>query len=345
MNRPRNFKNRSVNTVAFRALLTILTFTSAVSELNADPIPASFNKEAVQFIFAKGPGTNYSPVGTCFVVSVTTTHRIVKRFFGIPHEVYDASMSLPYLVTAKHVLSDTNGQIRPENYFVRGENSGGGISFVPLIADATNEARILTHTNKSVDLCVLAPGTVTKMATSLKSKPPGRIPYKMGSFNASLITDKAAFKKYAIREGDEMFFVGLFVPFYGSQENIPICRFGRLAMPTDERIPLGNGDSENLYLMESQVFGGNSGSPAFFYFNKNRKTGKTDFLFAGVVKGYFPDWSEVQLRDSAVKPFASQNTGIAVIVPAYELKEILFSDSEKAFRSNVWSDLLGETKK
>jgi hypothetical protein len=342
MNRPSNLKNRSVSRFAFRALLTVLTFTSFVLELNADPIPDSFNKQAVQFIFAKGPGTNYSPVGTCFVVSVTTTHRIVKRFFGIPHEVYDASMSIPYLVTAKHVLTDTNGQIRPENYFVRCENSGGGISFIPLVVGFTNEARILTHTNKSVDLCILAPGTVPKVASSLKSKPAGPIPYKIGSLNAALITDKRAFKKFSIREGEEMFFVGLFVPFYGSQENIPICRFGRLAMPTDEHVPLGNGDSENLYLMESQVFGGNSGSPAFFYFNKNRKT---PFLLAGVVKGYFPDWSEVQLRDSTVKPFASQNTGIAVIVPAYELSEILFSDSEKEFRSNVWSDLLGETKR
>ncbi len=43
-------------------------------------------------------------------------------------------------------------------------------------------------------------------------------------------------KKLGITEGDDMFFVGLFTPFYGSKENLPICRFGHLAMLPDEAI-------------------------------------------------------------------------------------------------------------
>jgi hypothetical protein len=107
-------------------------------------------------------------------------------------------------------------------------------------------------------------------------------------------------------------------------------------MLTDEEIPWGNEGPENLYLMETQAFGGNSGSPAFFSFNNARNGGHPSVLLAGVVKGYFRDWSELQLINSSVTPYSSQHMGITAIVPAHYLYEILFSDEEKRFRSAVF---------
>src|ERR1035441_8545894 len=60
---------------------------------------------------------------------------------------------------------------------------------------------------------------------------------KAGWLPSSVLKNKHYFEKHVIHEGADIFFVGLFTPFYGSQQNIPICRFGRLAMVTDEKIP------------------------------------------------------------------------------------------------------------
>jgi hypothetical protein len=172
---------------------------------------------------------------------------------------------------------------------------------------------------------------------------------KLGWFPAKLIADKSLVKKRRIREGDEMFFVGLFTPFFGDHENIPICRFGRLAMLTDEKIPWGSEGAQNLYLMETGAFGGNSGSPVFFYFRNNRAprflaTSPTahhgPLLLAGVVKGYFRDWSQVMQTNSAVIEMSAQNMGVAAVVPAYYLHEILFSPEEKKFRSESFKALV-----
>ena len=146
-----------------------------------------------------------------------------------------------------------------------------------------------------------------------------------------------------------MFFIGLFTPFYGSQQNIPICRFGHLSMPTEEQIPLASNDVENLYLMEAQAFPGNSGSPAFFVFDKSRKGGRPwqkqpnrlwpthrSVLLAGVVKAYFRDWSQVQIVNSGAVPESEENMGITAIVPAHYLYEILFSDEQKKLRSDFF---------
>ena len=63
-----------------------------------------------------------------------------------------------------------------------------------------------------------------------------------------------------------MFFMGLFTPFVGAKANVPAIRFGRLSVLTDEKITAVMEDGpQYYYLMEAQVFGGNSGSPALFY--------------------------------------------------------------------------------
>ena len=141
-----------------------------------------------------------------------------------------------------------------------------------------------------------------------------------------------------------MFFVGLFVPLYGSNENLPICRFGRLAMLPNEPFNFANEGLANLYLMETEAFGGNSGSPAFFYFPPSRRgppvvnfpwTGKRSLLLAGVVKGYFYDYSKVLLLNStAATPVTTQHLGVTAIVPAYYIHDMLFSPDEKQAREN-----------
>jgi hypothetical protein len=331
--------------VFLAAMLLLLSTGSRRAE--AAPLPLGFDKNAVQFIFQKS-GTNFFPAGTCFAVDVTSSYRpkqfkhilgwcvtTLMRPLPIPSTVHfpppycgPIKMRVRYFVTAKHVLFDTSGNIRPELYF-RFNKQDGGISNESLSANFANGTlRILTHTNQTVDLVAftLSRGFMAHHPPS-EAKPG---PLKVESFNDSILADKKAFEKRYIREGDEMFFVGLFPQFYGTNENLPICRFGHIAMLPGESIPTELGPAQ-FYLMEAVTFGGNSGSPAFFYF-PSRWRGRPlingiprkPFLLAGVVKGYFHNLN------------STENVGVTLVVPAYYLHDLLYGQDEKTFRQEAF---------
>ena len=70
-----------------------------------------------------------------------------------------------------------------------------------------------------------------------------------------MLSIKATFDEYNIAEGSDVFFVGLFATYYGEHQNVPIFRFGRMAMFPDERVPWINYEEQpeqqaQLYLIE-----------------------------------------------------------------------------------------------
>ena len=187
--------------------------------------------------------------------------------------------------------------------------------------------RIYTHNDETVDIAVIP-------------CPPGSDKYQYKLIPVNMITTKEVFTQMNIKEGDEVFFTGLFTPFTGSERNYPIVRFGRVAMIPSERI-FHKGQVRYLYLVECQSFGGNSGSPVYFYFNPLREPGLIRFdqpriLLAGVVRGHFVDFSPLELGvvDEVKIPISSENVGIAAVVPAYHLYEILFSEELKKARAD-----------
>ena len=160
------------------------------------------------------------------------------------------------------------------------------------------------------------------------------------------MTTKELFLKEKIREGDEIFFVGLFTPHIGQQKNYPITRFGRIALLTDEKIAWKDLSGErlmDLYLAECQSYGGNSGSPVFFYLEATRNpgilAGPPKFLLAGIMQGYFNDAQKVEFIQTQATPISLQNMGIAAIVPAYKLYEILFSEKLTNVRAKKIAEL------
>lgn len=108
-------------------------------------------------------------------------------------------------------------------------------------------------------------------------------------FPEKLISDKARLKNLHIEEGTEVFFTGLFTNHIGTKRNYPIFRFGHLAVVTEERIDW-NGQLTELYLMESGSYGGNSGSPVFFFLDLDRPPQDLReglLRLAGVMQGTF----------------------------------------------------------
>ena len=139
--------------------------------------------------------------------------------------------------------------------------------------------------------------------------------------------------------------MGLFSPYYGAQKNIPIFRFGRVAMLPDDRIPWTTDQTKpsqliQAYLIETQTYGGNSGSPVFFYLGADRVPGSIIIgqpllRLAGIMMGHFNERSPLGMvqTPNAAAYYSLYNNGIAAVVPSFLLHEILFSAELTKFRA------------
>jgi hypothetical protein len=278
-------------------------------------IPYDSIKKSVTFIYRKEDG-QYRPNGTGFLVRVDVESK---------DDAY-----VIYLVTAKHVLQDGNGNFLP-TITIRINRRDGSVEYVETL---TERIKIYTHSDADVDIGLFP-----------LSPPPRLIDFKVIPEN--MIANKVTLRDLEIREGDDVFFSGLFESHIGQKKNQPIFRFGKVALISDEKIEWSETKVVkflDLFLMEFFSFGGNSGSPVFFQpsaesnFVKNHNQSPPIYL-AGLVMGSYQR-KEVFLPDT----YLSQNIGIAAVVPSYKLYEILHYEEVKANRNsgNVYAQYLGE---
>lgn len=276
------------------------------------PIPQDV-KQAVTFIFVPDESDQPKPHGTGF-------------FIGVTNEQDPNRVNL-YLVTAKHVLTQKKTKSFFNHVWVRMNKKRGGSQRVKIPLSGVRAARVYTHEDPNVDIAVIP-------------VPPDPNIFDFKYIPEKLITTREMFEDLKVAEGDEIFFVGLFTGYYGIERNYPIVRFGRVALITDEKIPWGqtkDGKSTllNLYLIETQSFGGSSGSPVFFWLDPTRDPKKLVFgapklFLGGVMIGHYSGMKPVELLKTNAFPLAArENLGIAGVIPAYSLHEILFSDEVK----------------
>jgi hypothetical protein len=310
--------------------LFIFMFAVMVScgATRAAPLPPDM-KKIVTFIFLADAAGNVAkddtgkpiPYGTGFFVGI---------------KIGDGTRIICYLVTAKHVLKDEQGR-NLKRVYVRLNSKEGDPNFAPVDLTESGLSRVYTHIDPTVDLAVVP--------VSIDEK---TIDFRV--ISDDLLTTKEAFNELKISEGSDVFFIGLFTSFYGQHKNFPIARFGRVAMVSGEKIPWQDRPSEpvqeaDLYLLETQSYGGNSGSPVFFSLGIDRVPGQlylgTEVRLAGVMRGTFLNGSPIQFRQSptAVIPFSTQNIGIAAVTPSYLLREILYSESLVKLREEISNSL------
>lgn len=304
-----------------RAIFASALFALCAAQVGqaATPIPPDL-KKAVTFVFLadasggllKDDDGNPVPYGTGF-------------FVAIPVET-DSSRAFLYLVTARHVLEDQQGSVLSQVY-LRLDLVGGGVGFLHVLLPPNS---IKTHSNSSVDLAVV-PLVLD------------RTKYDFKAVSVDLIGSREKLLELHTTEGSDVFFTGLFVNYYGDKENIPVVRFGRFAMFPDQQIlwrekghPVQTAD---LYLLETQTFGGNSGSPVFLYLGADRTPGSLAlgppaFVLTGVMRGTFEQGRRIEISPTADLPVYRQNIGIAAVTPAFFLSEILFSDELQKVRAS-----------
>lgn len=297
-----------INNIIRYLIITILIILLLGEFSMATPIPSEV-KSVVTFIYIKNEEGNLFANGTGFFIGVKNPS--------------NSSFSV-YLVTAKHVLYKTNTMDFVDTVFLRINKKEGGceIGDIPIISEGEDK-NIFLHSDSSVDIIVIP-------------CLPDQSKYDFKFLTDDLVTTKEEFKELKIREGSDVFFTGLFTTYTGAEKNYPIVRFGHVALITDEKIEW-QGKLMDLYLMEAGSYGGNSGSPVFFYLGSDREPGSIMIgspilKLAGVMQGTFLDAQEIKIVETKNIPISVSSMGIAAVVPGYKLHEILFSDELKGKR-------------
>jgi hypothetical protein len=136
---------------------------------------------------------------------------------------------------------------------------------------------------------------------------------------STFLTDEVI-KARNIGTGDEVFMTGLFAYLEETEKNLPIVRMGNIALMPDEPIATKFGKTD-AYLIEARSLGGLSGSPAFVHPWQGDR-----FYLLGLMHGHWDtpnEVSEVPVVQDAVGNTESVNVGIAIVVPAKKILEVL----------------------
>lgn len=302
-------------------LVVIILLLFGCGSLVAAPIPENL-KQIVTFIFLAGPDGNLlndtegNPVayGTGF-------------FVGVPREV-GKTEAIGYFVTAKHVLKDADGKLLPTVY-LRLDRKNADAEFVRL---DINQKSVYEHPDATVDVAVIP------------LLPQADI-YDFKILSTDDFASSEKLKALKVSEGSDVFFTGLLTNYYGSSKNTPVVRFGRVAMFPHQPIPWKERPTDavtkpQLYLLETQSFGGNSGSPVFFYEASDPsvlRVGPSQLALAGVMRGTLERRGIVEFVPTANVPAYRQNIGIAAVTPAYQILEILNLDELVKSRADYFS--------
>jgi len=299
----------NIKTICFIIVISMFIYKSALSA----PSVGEF-KKTVAFIFVDGKAEAKIPSGTAF-------------FIGIP--TADSKFANVYLVTAKHVIQDENKKWLQKIYLrMNTLNNRADFDIIPLIPSGISK-NVFTHPDSSVDLVVI----LYRL---------DHTHYDQSWMDYRYITTEEDMNNLKITEGSEVFFTGLFYPYLGTLKNYPVVRFGKVALITDEKIKFTDYEA-HLYLLETASYGGNSGSPVFFKVPRERKKGaiffedpeNTIIKLAGIMSGTFLDQKEVKAVETVKTYLAPSNMGIAAVVPAYKLSEILFGNELSRLRRKL----------
>lgn len=217
------------------------------------------------------------------------------------------------LITAKHVIFTKDGQLKKD--VVAAVNKvGGGMNLIPLhtLVD-THKIGWSFHDDPEVDLAVIPIAIDTKQ-DDVKKMP---------------MTLFETFDN--ISEGDEVFFLGFPLGIVSPIRVNPIVRGGIIASKRDNK----------TFLIDANVFPGNSGSPVFlrptpFIFTpKGITIGKVrDPKFLGIISSYIPYIDKaISPQTGRVRVTFEENSALGVVYSTRYIEEMLSCDNfQKTFQ-------------
>ena len=252
-------------------------------------------------------------------------HVATGVFVSIPIQEIPGK-SFYYFVTAKHVIDNLNGR---SFGFLVNKKMGGVEVLRPTIPSIwwrhptdvhADVAVTMVTLDNSVDICSI--GTDLFLGQNEDS----------------------------IGIGDEVFTVGLFSYAPGRKRNMPIVRYGTIAMIPDEEIYVGSGFT-SATLIEARSIGGISGSPVFARRTVDLELKPESYMhgvgrhyFLGLVHGHW-DIRESEMNKPAAyhDSVRGVNMGIAVVVPAFKVLETINCPYLVEFRRQATEKWLSAT--
>jgi hypothetical protein len=163
--------------------------------------------------------------------------------------------------------------------------------------------------------------------------------YDFAEVPVSLFVSKQEIEEQRIDAGDNVAFGGFFYQFPGQRKIQPIIREGMLAMMPDEEVETTLHKPGHLYLADVHAFHGNSGSPLFVNLGGMRNGSLylgSSYHLLGIISGYYLEDADFKLTvATTVEGTLHANSGIALAVPAYELKALLDSPTLQEARDAV----------
>ncbi len=242
-------------------------------------------RECVAYVTCRRNG-ELEVIGTAWFVTVPLTDKSVPGGWMVT-------------VTAQHLINFIRAKSDDSMVVLRMNQTAGGLG-----ESESHVDRWFTHDDPSVDVAVLLGAPINERDHKL---------FPADWFAVDLEASDVSL-------GDEVFIVGLFNRHYGSSRNEPIIRVGNVAAVPTEKVNTKLGPMECI-LIEARSTGGLSGSPVFLNRGPFRDHGRSlavgplpTPLLVGLVHGHFDDDSE---RAQSV------NTGIAIVVPARRIKEVI----------------------
>lgn len=175
-------------------------------------------------------------------------------------------------------------------------------------------------------------------ATDLAAMPvaPDEQRYDYKAFPVSLFATRDVVRSESISEGDPVVYSGFFAQFPGQDRIEPIIRQGIVAMIPEEPMETTLGKPGHVYLADVHTFHGNSGSPVFVNLGGlrfNSIVAGFNFKLLGVVSGYMFETEDFQIQvATTLTGKGAANSGISMIVPADDLKQLLEGPELKALR-------------
>ena len=237
-----------------------------------------------------------------------------------------------FMVTARHVAEKLEGH----DFYIRANKKSGGT--VELLGTASDQWWYHPTEREYVDCAVTMFAPI-----SLRELDIEHIPIRV-------FADSEKIKRHNVGIGDEVFVTGLFTKITETSQNIPIVRTGNVAMMLDELIPF-HGGMYAAHLIESRSIGGLSGSPVFVRPTLSVKVGtendKPVFL-SGVGQALF--FGSVIGHWEVPEGFTSSqaeavNMGIAPVVPAIKIKEVIMQTGIIKIMKKVDADMRTNNRK
>jgi hypothetical protein len=291
---------------------------SAQQYVTATPAPTFTQqmRNTVGFLsvnFLEAPVGPLGVIGTCF-------------FVWVPDNRLGEGLGYQYLVTNRHVAQPgiEMGFTHPALGTSLRLNLGtpqGDVQFMEI--PLGDQLHWFFPKDDGVDLAILPLAPDQKF-------------FSYQTVQSSLIVGSDQIKAGDVVVGDRVVFAGYFSNFSGAKRMEPIIREGVIAMMPDEPLNATLGKPGQIYLADLHAFHGNSGSPVFVNVGGSHHGAFAvgdNYLLLGILCGFYPESVGFSVPAATVLTGeVRDNSGIAAIVPADELKKLLNSADVQADR-------------